>query len=645
LQLPEEAAMTHFKTFIKRVSLGLLIVPLLGVYTPPASLIFAEEAAPSPGPTQPNGADAETYHYNEATGMWENDYYIWNPVTRKTQPKQPTDYSYNPETGMWDTTEWRYDTPSGTYKPNVTSVSQPPAGSSTPAQAVPDPEPSTNTTTDTTNSGAFSEFYDAAISNNLTSTALSGDAAVMGNTTGGSATTGSAAAISNLFNLLQSSAPFSDLGSVSMFRADVDGDVVGDLYIDPTMLAALQPASSSNNLASTTHINVSSDAAINNDVALNAASGDATVSGNTKAGDATTGSADAVLNLINLLNSSIAAGHTFLGLLNITGSLDGDILLPPGTLGALLASGSSNADVTNTVDQHVDADFTNNQAINNNVITQANSGNAKVDNNTSAGNASTGNARTNLTLLNLTGHDVIASNSLLVFVNVLGQWIGGIINAPAGSTSAALGGNVSQHNTIKNDVDIEATSNSAINNNVSVNAETGDATVENNTSAGNARSGDATASANIGNLINSNFALSDWFGVLFINVFNKWNGSFGIDTEAGNRPAPPSTAAQTATAAAPSIIPQVFRFATTKTSSSSPQNAGSSAGVTSSTAESSQEDDGHVLAASKRHNGGATPTFAPGKPDLTVAAIAILTGGVLVGIERLLAIRSQRKLA
>lgn len=43
----------------------------------------------------------------------------------------------------------------------------------------------------------------------------------------------------------------------------------------------------------------------------------------------------------------------------------------------------------------------------------------------------------------------------------------------------------------------------------------------------------APASANILNMTTSTFSLSDWFGILFINVFRTWNGSFGINTASG----------------------------------------------------------------------------------------------------------------
>src|SRR4051812_2996027 len=59
----------------------------------PAATPSQELAAPPPpetpppvvqGPQSPAGADHGTYTYNEATGLWENDKYTWDPVTKQT---------------------------------------------------------------------------------------------------------------------------------------------------------------------------------------------------------------------------------------------------------------------------------------------------------------------------------------------------------------------------------------------------------------------------------------------------------------------------------------------------------------------------------------------------------------------------------
>jgi len=98
-----------------------------------------------------------------------------------------------------------------------------------------------------------------------------------------------------------------------------------------------------------------------------------------------------------------------------------------------------------------------------------------------------------------------------------------------------VGNGVTQNN-YSPDLTVNSQSQYGITNTIAVNAETGDAVVSNNTNAGNAVSGSAKAMANIANVTGSQFSASDWFGVLFINVFDTWFGSFGVDTPYGNTP-------------------------------------------------------------------------------------------------------------
>jgi hypothetical protein len=170
-----------------------------------------------------------------------------------------------------------------------------------------------------------------------------------------------------------------------------------------------------------------------------------------------------------------------------------------------------------------------------------------------------------VTVFNLTGSNLVASNDLLVFVNVLGSWYGLILNAPAGTTAASLGGGVDQYTTVGDvaAVNISNDSTQTIANNVHVAAKSGDATVAKNTSAGSARSGDATASVNLLNMINNSISLDGWFGILFINVFGTWHGSFGVNTAAGDPVHIPSPVAEATNA---STQPQLFRFVSSSVS-------------------------------------------------------------------------------
>lgn len=546
----------------------------------PTTQSEAPAAQKTTGPTKPTGADSGTYTYNKQTGLWENEHYTWDPVTKQTKPKNAQTYSYNPESGRWDTTTWYYSPESGRYEPNTVSVARPPAAA---GSSISNTGPNSNNTIDSNNntSGTFDLFFDVSVSNKIGQLAQSGNASVLGNLSAGNALTGDTQSIANVLNMLQSSWGTLGSGDVSSFVANIDGNVVGDLFIDPNQF----PAGTGGN--SDIDINVAYNGLIDNDIDVVAQSGNARVSNNTTGGNATSGDAMALVNLINLMNSAISANRSFVGTLNINGNLDGDILLPPALLQAIIASTgpNSNNTINNQNNTNLDVDIDTNRTIVNDVEATAGTGNATVANNTNAGSATTGNAESNVRLLNLTGHRVVASNALVVFVNVLGSWVGLIMDAPAGTNAVAVTG-PNSNNTINSsnntDVELDVTENSRIQNNVRARAQSGDAEVSSNTTGGNATSGDATANVNILNMIDSDLALTDWFGVLFINVFGSWNGSFGVNTDAGNSPA--STGAMgvgqapvTAATASPAArIGQVFGFNSATSTNSGNSNSSDS---------------------------------------------------------------------
>jgi hypothetical protein len=591
------------------------------------------------GITQPTGADAATYTYNDQTGLWENDYFTWSPSTYIYTPKFDQPYTYNAATGMYDAPNWVWNAAASKYDPATISVAQPPSG----AIVIGGP-PAVSTITDTgagssntiNNNGAggtssidntgadssntidnngnntanLNNTNGVTVNNQIGSTVASGNVSVSQNTLAGSATSGNAQATANVVNLLQSQTSLQ--GDVATFTYDIYGNVQGDLMIDPAQLSNVNTSVSGdpNNLA----INNSTDAAINNDVNLNAASGNATVAQNTSAGSATTGTANAVVQIVNAINSIISSGQSFVGTINIYGNFDGDILLPQDTLNNILASNFPTVNATLLPDGSVTTvSNTNNTGIKNNVDLSAASGDATVSQNTLAGDATTGSAGTNLVLLNLTGQQIICGDALLVFVNVLGNWVGMIVNAPSGSTAAALGGgNCSASAMPAANTDVNSTTNSTINNKVKLTAKSGDASVTQNTKAGNATSGNATASANIANIANSSLSFSSWFGILFINVFGSWHGSFGVNTAAGGS----SNNGGSKDAAGPQtngqvIQTRVFHFAPKNNSGSqtfTPDN--SSANIQNNGPGS----DNHVVLAAVNTQGPSGPTQkAPSK--------------------------------
>lgn len=562
--------MPKLSSIVSRGAISLLAFTF--VLSTPAVATFADDCTPpsqtQPGVHWPTGSDAGMFTYQctgDYAGKWTSDHYVFNPSDNSRTPLTPIVYGYNSSTDLYDAQVWDYNAAKGAYQLDTISVQNPPSGASvsssrpvkaaapttdtdtptgtgsTSAQTVASTGPgSTNgvslngNTTTTVNNGTT-----VNMNNGIISFAGTGTANVSGNSNGGSASSGNAQSIANVINLLQSSSNVLGDPNMVTFTANINGDVNGDLLLDPATLGAVQPANASTTLDNNVTVNNSTNSNMTNTIGLGAASGDANVSGNTTAGDATTGSANAVANIVNTLNSYVTAGKSFLGVININGNLNGDILLPPDFVDTLLASNVPHYNVTTAVTNNSTVANVNNASITNNVNATAASGNANVGGNTEAGSATTGSAKTNLTVFNLTGSEVVASNDLLVFVNVLGTWYGMILNAPAGSTAASLGGGVTSNTTVDNTATLNNTNNQNITNNVDVNAKSGNANVSGNTKAGNATSGDANASVNIANMINDRLTLNGWFGLLFINVFGTWNGSFGVNTAAGNPVAAP----------------------------------------------------------------------------------------------------------
>jgi hypothetical protein len=539
----------------------------------PTPCIPPADSTYGPGIHHPVGADAGMFTYSCDTGLWASAYYTYYPAANSRVASYVPNYSYDCAAGLWYMNEYDFNAVTGSYNLNRVVTSNPglstncpvpatpggtvgdstsnPSGASTLSNTSPGSDNNTNGTV--TLNGSATNNTGMNMGNLLGSNATTGDTFVTGNTTGGSANSGNASDIANVANLLQSTS--NAFGpNTTVFTANINGDVTGDFMFDPSAILASGPGSNntaSNTLTVNTNNTNNTTAAINNNIDVGANSGNATVANNTSGGNATSGNAEAIVNLMNLINSTVAAGQSFVGTININGNLNGDILLPQGVLDALLAStgpGSNNV-ANGTITNNSTTTNNTTESVLNSLNSSATTGSANVASNTSGGNATSGIAKSNVTLLNLTGSNTVGKNDLLVFVNVLGKWVGVIMNAPSGSTAAELGGGISHsgpgsNNTLASNITDNSTTtnnaNLAIANHVNVHAHSGDALVANNTEAGNATSGNAYTAVNILNMEGSNLSLSDWFGVLFINVFGFWNGSFGVNTGAGNPASNPS---------------------------------------------------------------------------------------------------------
>lgn len=484
-------------------------------------------------------------------------------------------YVYDEATGRWSSNKWLYDPATNTYIANTgpssnntiedTDGTISDTGPDSNNQIDDNSTSDTDSTTNNTNQ----------IDNNVSAQATSGSAGVDTNNSAGSATSGDAAAIATIMNALNSS---SSLGGAYTFSQDVYGDVYGDIEIAPELIGAMANTTGQSGGDKAINYNVVNNNKINNKVDLGAESGDAGVLNNTEAGSARSGNAVAIANVLNLINSIIAADGSFVGTINIHGNLYGDILLNREGSPSLIASNAGSNPLSNG---SMIANNTSLTDIINDIDLNASSGKASTDGNTNAGSAKSGSAKTNLVVMDLAGHQIDAKNAILVFVNVMGKWVGIIVDAPTGATAAVLGDDVTQHliaqtgagsnNQISSDnttdTNVNAQTKNQIHNKITVNAHSGDATVSGNTNAGDATSGDASAGANVMNMVNSVFNLTGFMRVLFINVLDGgfWCGNFGLDGDncgtdnktagAASAPTAPSVASVAAMPAA-----QVFSF-------------------------------------------------------------------------------------
>ena len=426
--------------------------------------------------------------------------------------------------------------PAPAPSPVPTPSPAPPAADNPAPSPVPPADPGLHLDTPVVDSTS-SATVQTSINNQVNSDATSGDAKVNDNYIAGDATSGKADAKATVLNVANSTTNFGTGSNFTAFTQDVYGDWQQNIVIDPTNLAAAANNSAGDDSSSTSGTSIQKTVTLTdilNNIVLSAHSGDAAVTDNYQAGNATSGDANALANIINIVGSSIGAPHSFLGVVNIYGNLKGDILVPSSFVNGLFGGNQPAGSQGTAGDSY---DFTNTSSnttsIDNNVNASANSGNAAVSDNHTGGNATSGNATTNITVYNLTGQTVVAKNSLLVFVNVLGKWVGMIVQAP-GSTAATLTGGGNGGSQATGNGSSESTTKTHITNNIAVDAGSGGATVADNDQGGNATSGNAHAGVNLLNITDSNFSLGDWFGTLFINVLGSWVGNFGIQQAAGN---------------------------------------------------------------------------------------------------------------
>jgi hypothetical protein len=280
--------------------------------------------------------------------------------------------------------------------------------------------------------------------------------------------------------------------------------------------------------------------------------GNVAAASNTQVGNAVTGAASVVANIINLLASawSWSNGNLNFFMQNLLGNQTGDIMLNPtesatsggGQLGSASINNTganSNNSASNNTDSSLNVKAQSSGNIVNNVDLSAQSGNASANGNTSAGNVGSGNAMAEVNIINMINSFINSGSSFFGILNIFGNLNGDVLfpdgflngllaSGSGGSSSAGIsntgpnsnntaGVNGSSQTTVNNTV------NNGVTNNINTTAASGSAGANGNTSAGNVSTGSASTNQGLFNLDNTSI-FGDNAVLVIVNVLGHWVG-------------------------------------------------------------------------------------------------------------------------
>ena len=349
---------------------------------------------------------------------------------------------------------------------------------------------------------------------------------------------------------------------------DYSGNVTFAQGVSPELSEVFASASNENTGAGSTNnasVEVDYDveiynkniALLENEVELNVVSGENNANGNTGHGTVVSNDVNVAFNMVNFLNTNVTSSNWWFSSLNVFGDWNGDIVLPQ-----MIAQGNnltinseseneetgansennSSAETTNSFDVG-----NNNEAeITNNVKLNAQTGDNKTSFNTGTGSGEFGETDAETNTINLANINVTGDSWWLVIVNTFGSREGATIGSPSNmvvkasknttilspansgiearnsSTGPDSDNNASVE--INHSTNIENDNEATINNDIVINAITGENETKHNTGHGHVDTGDVKAASNLINIANSNITVGNWL-LAVVNVFGDWKGN------------------------------------------------------------------------------------------------------------------------
>lgn len=363
-----------------------------------------------------------------------------------------------------------------------------------------------------------------------------GDNTISGEDGNGSIATGQANAIANILNFINTNIVGGPLFQLVLIGVRSNGD---DIAVIPEEIDSYSGSCGVGLCAGVIDINNENTAFVLNDVTLEASSGNNTISGEDVEGAIQTGDANALANVVNIVNTNLIGTTWVLAIVNILGDWAGNLFFPEASE---FAATDSSGNLLGEFGE-VTINNSNAGAIENNVSIDATSGeNAITGATTTSASVATGEVNSATNVTNVANTNLVNASLFLAFLNILGGWTGQIIGMPSGFTMAdgdngqAVIANlpVSDQTSGWGDDDFTFSANNSndgtIVNNVSIEASSGNNTIEGTDEAsGSIATGDVNAFANIFNLLNTNIIGGAWY-LTVLNVMGTWSGNMIFGT-------------------------------------------------------------------------------------------------------------------
>jgi hypothetical protein len=322
--------------------------------------------------------------------------------------------------------------------------------------------------------------------------------------------------------------------------------------------------------SSTTTVQDMNIATVTNSVIVRSTTGNNTASSSNNA-SIDTGDAYAAANVLNLVNTNIVNSSYLLLSFNNFGNLSQNITLPSaGFFSELFTHGSVapqlNSSTYGIHDHNVatttgsvtaTAQTGDNIASTTSAFATASSTNATTTPTTGSGIVQTGNAYSSASTFNQNNTNNFGGTSVFMLFRVWGTFTGQIVGLPAGliATTTPIGIEIISTNASTSPLATigrfnssmflaNATNTAAVQNNVSVSADTGNNTATSGTGTSSIVTGSAYSAASVVNLVNTNIVGQNWIFATF-NIFGNFSGniSFGGGAPALALTAIPSTVA------------------------------------------------------------------------------------------------------